>query len=158
MRVPLFRGEWYLCDGTDDPDFEYEEFLGDCARAQQWLCQFSGNPFVVGTLRRLFEGSSRYDDAEVLRQVASRLARGTWRAHRPVRVVGSPGSGVVEDSVAFPLGARSVSAPPPPPSMADPPLFPDDIDAAAIADSQKQAAKLGIPFCEECARALLARL
>jgi hypothetical protein len=35
-------------------------------------------------------------------------------------------------------------------------LFPEDIDAAAIAAAQKEAASLGVPFCEECLRAQLA--
>ena len=32
------------------------------------------------------------------------------------------------------------------------PGLPEDADAVAIAAAQKQAAELGVPFCEECVR------
>jgi len=44
----------------------------------------------------------------------------------------------------------------PKPPAPEHPLFPDDIDAAAIAEAQKAAAVLGIPFCEECLKAQIA--
>ena len=154
MRVQLGRDEWYLCDWTDQPDFEYVELQGDAERALQWLNQFRGNVFLLGALRRLFDGSSRYDDSQILRQIASRLARGVWRARRPVRKIGAGGgTPVAETAAAFPLEERRIPTPSQPSSMAEPPSFPDDIDPAAIAETQKLAAVLGIPFCEECEKA-----
>jgi len=56
---------------------------------------------------------------------------------------------------ALPKPERRAPAPPPR-ALPDPPLFPDDIDPVAIAAAQKQAAELGVPFCEECLRAQMA--
>jgi hypothetical protein len=36
----------------------------------------------------------------------------------------------------------------------DPPTFGPKVDLAAVAATKRQAAKLGIPFCEECAKAM----
>jgi hypothetical protein len=64
------------------------------------------------------------------------------------------------DMVAFPIEERRVAAaaagtkPPPPPDIAS---FPDSADLAAIAAVMKEAAELGLPFCEECARAAAGR-
>jgi hypothetical protein len=158
MRVPLGKDEWHLCDWTDQPGFEYVEFRGDAERALLWLSQFRGDTFVIGALRRLFDASSLYDDSEILRQTAWRLASGGWRARRPAWPPIRSGAAVPgEDTVAFPLEARRALAASKPSPTPEPALFPADIDAAAIAEGQKQAAKLGIPFCEECLRAQLAQ-
>lgn len=158
MRLTLGRGEWHLCDWTDQPGFEYVEFRGDAEGALLWLCQYLGDPFVLGGLRRLFEGSSLHDDSEILRQTACRLAGGGWRARRPVWERFQTGAAIeTEKAVAFPLQERRPAAPSKPSSTPDQALFPADIDPAAIAAGQKKAAKLGAPFCEECLKAQLAQ-
>jgi hypothetical protein len=158
MRVPLGKGEWYLCDWTDQPGFEYVELGGDAERSLLWLSQFRGDTFVLGALRRLFDRSLLYDDSEILRQTACRLAGGAWRARRPVWEPLHTGAAVPgENTVAFPLEERQPAAASKPSSMPEPAVFPADIDPVAIAEAQKQAAKAGIPFCEECQKAQAAR-
>jgi len=155
MRVPLGQDGWYLCDAADQPDFEYREFRGDEALAFQWLNQFRGDGALFGELRRLLDLPWRYNDSQELRQVASRLARGVWLARRPVvRLPGRWGESAKE-APAFPLEERH--APPPTSQPApEPGVFPESVDFVAIAQAQKEAAELGIPFCEECEKARLA--
>lgn len=50
--------------------------------------------------------------------------------------------------------ARS-QAPPEPEEVADAATFSPNIDAALIAEGQREAARLGLPFCEECMKAAL---
>jgi hypothetical protein len=111
------------------------------------------------TLRRLL-GTTHppRSDEQIAEEVARRLTSGAWvaRRRRSARFSMS-GLEQAEAGPAFPTeGRRSatpqrVSGPAP-----DLPLFPDDIDPAVIANAQKRAAALGIPFCEECLRAQLA--
>jgi len=54
-----------------------------------------------------------------------------------------------EEFVQQPPRARVSSAPP---RVVDPPTFGAKVDLAAVSATKRQAAKLGIPFCEECAK------
>jgi hypothetical protein len=156
MRVQIGHNGWFLCDSADEPDFEYFEFLGREALALQWLNQFQEDVFVLRTLRRLLGNTFPVPtDEQILKSVAVKLGTGYWKARR--RILKPPlstGPAAPVEAPAFPIAERRrsvvVSTPAP-----DPPLFPNDIDAAAIAQAQKAAAALGIPFCEECLRAQL---
>lgn len=158
MHVPVGNDEWYLCDAGDEPDHEYVEFHGSHALALQWVKQFRGDLFAQSTLRSLLGRTMLpRTDEQVARDVASRLTSGVWKARRPVLEVPDADRGLPQDApVAFPREARPApqrsSAPGP-----EAPIFPADVDALAIAEAQKHASALGVPFCEECLRAQLAR-
>jgi hypothetical protein len=159
MRVPIGNDGWYLCDRGDRPDGEYTEFHGNRTLALQWAYQFRGDYFSLGTLRRLAGDSfPPRTDEQIAQELAWRLTSGAWVARRDVvRTEGGAGART-EAPPAFPMGDRR----PPPPRAPGPgpeaALFPGDIDPEAIAEAQKQAAALGVPFCEECLRAALAAL
>jgi hypothetical protein len=156
MRVPVGSDGWYLCDWSDQPDHEYTEFRGNKTLALQWAKQFRGDFFALCTLRRLLGGTfSPRSDEQVAQEVARRLTSGAWLARRRVvKTVASGGGERPEEAVAFPKEDRRSVAPRAP--LPEAPVFPGDIDPVAIAEAQKQAAALGIPFCEECLRAQLA--
>lgn len=99
------------------------------------------------------------DEHELLRRFAIALVRGTIVALRmPDAIIGLP-----------PLEQITASSEPEPASFAEPehtvasepsivdrlaviesPTFPADIDAVAIARVRREAARRGVPFCEEC--------
>ena len=157
MRVPIGSDGWYLCDWSDRPDYEYTEFRGSESLALHWANQLRGDVFAWYSLRSLLGGTfPPLSDEQVAREVAWRLTSGAWLARRRVvKRVARGGESRPADAAAFPKQDRR-SAPPPSSQAADAPLFPGDIDAEAIAEAQKQAAALGIPFCEECLKAQMA--
>jgi hypothetical protein len=153
MRVPVGNDGWYLCDWRDQPDHEYTEFHGSKTFALQWANQFHGDLFALSTLRRLLGGTfPPRSDEQVAQEVAWRLTSGAWVARRRVvTMAASAGGRRPEEAAAAPRDRRP--APPRAPGpIPDAPLFPGDIDPAAIAEAQKNAAALGAPFCEECLR------
>ncbi len=158
MRVPLGNDEWCLCDSSEPPDRECLQFGGNEALALQWARQFRGDLFAQRTLRRLLGPTiPPRSDEQVAREVAWRLARGVWQAHRPVVEIPTADRGVPqEEPVAFPQQERRAAPPRESAPGPDAPSFPSDIDALAIAAAQKRAAADGVPFCEECLRAQMA--
>jgi hypothetical protein len=153
MHVPV-GNEWYLCDRSDQPDHEYIEFQGSGTLALQWAHQFDHDLFAKRTLRDLLGASyASRSDEHIAREVAWRLTSGVWFARR--RVVERPviDSAVPVEAPPFPKERRRPSPQQRRGPEPDAPLFPSDIDPMAIAAAQKQAAALGIPFCEECLRA-----
>ena len=157
MRVPVGNDEWYLCDWNDQPEDEYIEFQGTETLALQWGHQFDNDIFAKRTLRDLLGASyASRSDEHVAREVAWRLTSGVWLARRPVIERPSANSGAPEAAPAFPREERRSTPQRAPGPEPEAPLFPADIDPIAIAEAQKQAAALGIPFCEECLRAQMA--
>jgi hypothetical protein len=158
MRVPVGSEGWYLCDWSDQPDHEYTEFRGSETLALQWADQFRGDTFALDALRRLLGGAvPPLSDEQIAREVAWRLDSGVWVARRRVVKWVAPGGKRPEEPAAFRKEGRRSTPPPRTPSPApDAPLFPADIDPVAIAEAQKQAAALGVPFCEECLKAQMA--
>lgn len=160
MHAPIGTAGWYLCGWEDEPAFDGVELSARDALVVQWLNQFRGDVFALQTLRRqLGTGHPWADDEQAFAAVACRLASGVWKARRAARNL-YPVSGPVAPAAAapFPKEARRPAAASSSSPAADPPVFPGDIDPAAIAQAQKAAAELGIPFCEECLRAQLAGL
>jgi hypothetical protein len=160
MRVPIGRDGWYLCDWGDQPDYEYTEFRGTKTLALQWARQFRGDSFALSALRRLLGCKfPPLSDEQIAQEVAWRLTSGIWVARRRVvKWVATAGGRHPEEAAEFPKEDRRPAAPPPraPDPVPDAPLFPGDIDPEAIAEAQKQAAALGVPFCEECLKAQMA--
>ncbi len=125
--------------------------------ALQWASQFRGDAFALSTLRRLI-GSAfpPRSDEQVAQEVAWRLTTGVWLARRRVIRKASGLGGRPEEAPPFPREDRRSTAPQVVSPPTDASLFPDDIDPVAIAEGQRQAAVLGVPFCEECLKAQLA--
>jgi hypothetical protein len=159
MRVHVGSDGWYLCHWTDQTEHEYIEFRGSESLALQWANQFRGDVFAFRTLRRLLgEIFPPLSDEQIARKVAGRLTSGAWVARRRVVKRAAVGGGTrPEEAAAFPKEYRRSATPPQAPSpRPEGPFFPSDIDPVAIADSQKHAAALGLPFCEECLKAQMA--
>jgi hypothetical protein len=159
MQVPIGKTGWYLCDWQDEPTSDYIEFQGRDAVAVQFLDQFRHDVYALRSLRGVLGATHPWTgDEQIFAFAARRLATGAWMARRPAMPL-FPNGGVSEPSEAapFPIEERRTAATPSGPAP-DPPVFPSDIDPAAIAQAQKDAASLGVPFCEECVRAQLAGL
>ena len=157
MRVSVGNDGWYLCDWRDRPDHEYTEFHGSQTLALQWANQFYGDLFALGTLRRLL-GSTfpPRSDEQIAQEVAWRLTSRVWLARRRVVKLEATAGGRQEEEEAATPRDRRPASPRASSPIPDAPLFPGDIDPAAIAEAQKNAAALGAPFCEECLRAQMA--
>ena len=156
MEDPIGSDGWYLCDDQDQPESDFVEFLGHEAHAVQFLNQFRDDVFAQRTLRRLLGATHPFaDDESVSGDVALRIGRGIWLARQPTfQLYPSGGKPAAAEAPAFPKEERS---PAPPSPAGDSPIFPSDIDPAAIAQAQKDAAAAGVPFCEECVKAALAQ-
>jgi hypothetical protein len=155
MRVLLGGDDWYLCDADDPPDPPYREFQGSETYALQLLGHFRGDGAAIDGLHRLWSATSadRLTDDELLRQISWWLDNGTIRARQPIPPVESGGGGVTEKQAAFPLERRRQPGAPSPGTSPEGPSFPDDVDPTAIAAVLKEAAAMGVPFCEECVKA-----
>lgn len=157
MQVPIGATGWYLCDWEDEPDSSYVELTGREAYLIQWLKQFQGDVYAIRAMRGLLGASHPWsDDEQVFADSLGRLTTGAWKARRdafslfPVSGTAEPG-----EAAPFPIEERRAASSSPGPAP-DAPVFPSDIDPAAIAQAQQEAAALGVPFCEECLRAQLA--
>jgi hypothetical protein len=154
MHIPLGHDDWYLCDWRYKPETAHIHFEGNEAEAFQFMNRFR-SLFVLDSLRRFCDSPyDRSHDDRVLWYAARRLALGSWTAHRPFEMKDMP---ALAEQMAPPFALEDRHEPPPPPSQsAEQQLFPDDIDAASIAGVLQEAARLGVPFCEECMKAALA--
>jgi hypothetical protein len=132
--------------------------------AHRWLLGHRGDQFRMAEFRRLLARANhssldRCGDDEVLRLLGSEIGSGRFRL---VRTRPAPlGRGAEnDDSVASPPGQPGAPPPAPRPRAPEPaleePTFPAGADPIAIAAAQQEAALLGVPFCEECARKALA--
>jgi len=158
MRVPIGSGGWYLCEPGDQPDGKYTEFRGSRTLALQLANQFRGDLFATSALRGLLgRAFPPLSDDAIAEAVAARLTSGVWVARRPDAkwspMIRERAQQAIQEA---PSDRRAAAVSRPAGPAPDPPLFPDDVDAAAIAAAQKEAAALGLPFCEECLKAQLA--
>jgi hypothetical protein len=161
MYVPLEREGWYLCRWLDPAKKGDREFQGDQASAFRFLSRFSLAPSAMHMLRKEVERSfiQPLSDNEILNHISWELSRGRWKARQRPKLweIGATGPSVAgaNQTAAFPLSPRPAPQPVSSPRP-DPPVFPDDIDAAAIASGLQAAAAMGAPFCEECEKAAAA--
>ena len=143
--------------------------LRDRFWASLWLRQFKSEPSAIYVIRHLVaESNSSWplpktatDGAIDL--MANLLRDGEWHVHAPVLPEGGGAAGTDSAAEEEDL-AETVSAlpalsdrPEPPPPPQEEALLPRNADEEAIAAAMKLASQLGIPFCEECARAALKR-
>ncbi|MBM3748968.1 MAG: hypothetical protein FJW34_24635 [Acidobacteria bacterium] len=122
------------------------------------LRELQGDPVAMGQLRTLLAGRtsvlSSTGDEQMLMQAALALERGELRVcgrEEPRKVRGGPAAeaptAVAPPAPAPPPRARP-SAPPPQPETLSP-----GAAHGSIAESHREAARLGIALCEECQRA-----
>ena len=112
-------------------------------------------PGAMAALRNIvsrnFFSLNPLSDDQVVEQVATMLYRGALK----VRVGNFVWNSCVPEAEPEPVEAPPIPAlPPPPPSRATAPETPSEFDAsvdyAALAAAMREAARLGVPFCEEC--------
>jgi len=160
MQVPIGDTGWYLCGWDDKPGRNSVDFSGREALAVQWLNQFHDDVFALRAMRGLLGSTHPWSsDEQVLADVAWRLSSGLWKARRAgLETFPAGGPMAAGEAAPFPKDERrpTASSSSSQGASGDAPVFPGDIDPAAIAQGQKEAAALGIPFCEECLRAQLA--
>ncbi|HEY3627707.1 MAG TPA: hypothetical protein VGL00_15560 [Terracidiphilus sp.] len=161
---------WELYGGPACADCTPYPGLRDAFWARLWLRQFKSDPAVLYQLRHLvLESNTSWPlrsatSDQVIDWMAKLLADGQWHVHAPV-LADTGGAAGGESSAAEEVDLADVvsslpdlpdsPAPPPPPQEEG--QLPRSADEAAIAAGMKLAAQLGIPFCEECARAALKR-
>jgi hypothetical protein len=126
--------------------------------AYRWLLGFRGDAFRMREFRRLLASANyrsldRCDDDEVLKLLGSEIGSGRFLLVRSKPLLLAVAGG---ESEAAPAPGAAVTRPAPrPPSPApvfDEPTLPETADPIAIAAVMREAATLGLPFCEECAR------
>jgi hypothetical protein len=142
------------------------EFFGDDFRARQWISRAHRNPWVMARMRTLLRQEyltfvTDHDDEQVLVEIARLLSVGRLHLHRErfqkiESEVGTAVEAEPEEQVVAPRQAEPApvekAAPPP-----EEPMFSEGVDPHALAEAQRQAAAAGLPFCEECMKARLAR-
>jgi len=130
--------------------------ISERGAALLFLLPFKSNPQFVRGLRRLLAERnrgypfSRLSDEEVLEEIAWLLAtRQLWlkRTYRKIEAIQPADKASNQPLPPLPPPPPQPSAQPEPP--ADEPVFMPNIDAAAIAAAQQEAAQSGVPFCEE---------
>ena len=141
------------------------EFFGDGHRARQWASRALRNTWLMARLRVLLRQefltfATDHDDEQLVVEVARLLSIGRLHLHRKRRErieseVGAVVEAVPAEEVVAPKPAAPapVEKPAPPPEE---PMFAESVDPEQLAEVQKKAAKLGVPFCEECQKARLA--
>ena len=130
--------------------------------------RLAADPLALAAMRQVVYGAPppwtmiRIFPVDTTELMVDLLARGVWHVHAPERPE-DQGGGQLEAEEAdiaeieqAPAASSSDAAPRPAPPPEEGSL-PRNADEAAIAVSMKLAAKLGIPFCEECAKAALQR-
>jgi hypothetical protein len=138
------------------------------AAARMWLQQFKHDPLAMHQLRILLSESHlpwslhRAQPYQVIDWVASLLGHGKWHVHAPVLVdggqTGDESSGdeadIADIETAAPVLNDRKDAPQRPQEEGS---LPRSVDEATLVAGMKLASELGIPFCEECAKAAAKR-
>lgn len=134
----------------------------DEVSARQWLAPAVGDDAALAALRLMTLGLadgtelSRLDDQQLVDHLATAVAEGWLRSAgaRPVlrRLVPAPAPAPTPAPVTSVRRAAPVAPPPGAEST-----FGSGLDVAAMVAVLVRAARDGVPFCEECARAAAER-
>jgi hypothetical protein len=133
---------------------------GDLSSARLWLARMIGDDAALASLRlkvlTLADGTalSQLDDQALIDHLAAAVAEGRLRIGgvRPELrrlVVGPAPAPATRAPPAAPVRRAAAAAP----AAAVDTTFDSELDTAAMAAVLAQAARDGVPFCEECARA-----
>lgn len=162
--APLGRHAWCRwneCRGCDQP---LQFFAHD--EAVRWLQGLAADPGALVDIRQALANCGdnpalwRTNSQSAIDQLATLLVAGR------VRVCGEPvkttapqarrpaSASTAGPSTAIPIGAAIRSSPKPAaPSLPVEEAPPAELDVAAMVETLQAAARDGVPFCEECARA-----
>ena len=132
--------------------------FSDRRAALVFLQRFKSDGQFMRNLRELLaQGGrayalSRVSDQQVLEEAASLLASRQLGLRRTYRKVGA--TSPADESAAQPAPPEPAPPPPqpaaaPPEPQPDEPVFIPNVDAAAMAAAQTEAAQTGVPFCAE---------
>lgn len=130
--------------------------LPDPETARAMLARLAGHHGQLQPLRRLaWEGAPEArppEDEDLFEQLAHCVSRGTIVITALARpTLGAVFAAPEEEEPAPPIPrAASASAPEAAAAPVEPPTFPADVDVIAITRARREAARLGLPFCEEC--------
>jgi hypothetical protein len=94
------------------------------------------------------------EDGEVIERLADWVDAGQLRLV-PLRLEAPASWGDVEAEEPASAEMPAPAAPVEEEAAAEPSTLVDDLDAAALAEAMREAARLGVPFCEECTKAKL---
>ena len=121
-----------------------------------FLLSFKSDTQLMWELRHLLAernreyALSRVSDQQVLEEIASLLAsRQLWLRKYHAAGGGSAAQDAAAEPAPQPLPPLPRQPAQPPELPPDEPIFIPNIDAAAIAAVQREAAQFGVPFCEE---------
>ncbi|MFT3766853.1 MAG: hypothetical protein QM820_15250 [Minicystis sp.] len=130
--------------------------MRDRFAARAWLARVAAGAGQMARLRRLVGDrlvvpAFGIDDGEVLDRLAGWLASGDLKLVAQERGHLTTWGDTGEEAPAPAWTPREAPVEEAPRSL-EVQTFSDDIDAEAIAAGMREAARLGIPFCEECTR------
>ena len=153
---------WSQCSGCESPVRP-----GDGTAARQWVGRFIGNEVVMSRLRQLAQSSGAdesplmSDNQALADRIAASIMSGSIRVCGPAKAVTLYGLTTLKapaaapaPPAAAPTAPRSAPVAPPPPVET---TFGSELDVAAMVAVLRAAAKEGVPFCEECAKAAVKR-
>ena len=139
---------------------------GDPEETRQWLEQQlmddADTAQARGYASGLADGTelSRLDKSQVKDHLSAALMQGRWRTDQGTAAVLRSLTQAARPAAAAPPAAAASSARPAPaaaPAPAAETTFGPDLDVAAQVAALKQAARDGVHFCEECAKAAARR-
>jgi len=168
--VRLGGRDWEIHRGPECAACTPYPGLRDAFWARLWLRQFKSDPSVLYQIRHLvLEADTwwavpRGTSDQVIDWMAKLLADGECHVHAPSLPdtdSAAPGESSAPEEVDLAEIVSSLPASPNSPALPPPPQkegqFARNADEQAIAAAMKQASALGIPSCEECARAAMKR-
>jgi hypothetical protein len=153
MDIQLGYWRWKLFRWNEHPN----PYRNRPDLALSWLTRFQNDPAVMSDLRNLL-GASITDPQTILQQIAGKLSSGEiyvcMESCGPVSLTAeaTEAQEQVEPDLSQ-MRAQSSPAPPPAPPPAPESTLGPATDAAATAQVLKDAARDGVPFCEECEKA-----
>ncbi|KAA6460914.1 hypothetical protein DYQ86_11575 [Acidobacteria bacterium AB60] len=166
--VRLGAHGWELHPGSRCGGCEPYPGLRDGVFARVFVQGFANDALAMGAIREVLREALppwtmiRLFSDDAVELLGDLLERGVWHVHAPAPPKDNGGGKSeteeldIAEMVPAAAPAASGAAPRPAPPPEDGSL-PRNADEAAIAASMKTAAALGIPFCEECAKAALQR-
>ncbi|XXX72636.1 hypothetical protein WMF30_33810 [Sorangium sp. So ce134] len=131
----------------------------DPAALRAIVARLADGPGALAALRRLLAVEPGWhlrqiEDGQLVELIVGHVAAGRLVLEEEVRwrsfaLDGEPGA--EEEPVSAPV-RQARPEPEPEPAAAEPGTFPPDVDALALALARQEAARTGVPFCEECVK------
>jgi hypothetical protein len=169
QKIDLGKNGWELHPGPECDSCQPHPGLRNRLSARLFLKLLTKDAVVAAAIRRLLASGglpwahTRITADDLNHYAADLLSRGVWHVHPPVLCKGDGARSNESDSeeedeaeiVQGPAVRNERAARPQP--VPEEGSLPRSADEAAIADAMKLASQLGVPFCEECAKAAMKR-